>query len=264
MPMIPIYTAQEFIDILPNGRTRPWVAMVDVDGIPTPYVLKLYSKNEHNSDILLREIICHYLARQFDFRTPDIAFIDTYDPTFKNSLKKDQANQLKLSGYKPKFATRLIEPTLPILSRRSNVFLDINDKENLYAFDSFLLNTDRRKDKPNAFINDKQIYLIDHEYAFTNVVKEQASIEGNTWEYYYANHLFYKDLKRYYDKSEFFTTFTYYLDNHMDTRVLYDLPYFLSQLKYPSATFEDLISYLNRIKELSSRFKNLLLHSINR
>jgi hypothetical protein len=189
---------------MPGGSTFPWLVMADVEGVSTPFVVKIYKSEHLKHDIYMKECISSVLAKEFEILTPDSAFI-TFNRDFFKTIDSAQFNQLKASGLnRTKYATRLIEPITPFsVSLRYNP-IDETDIEYIYAFDNLILHRDRDIHKPNIFLSGNKYYLIDHEAILTVTNSAKNDFLNTNWTYNYNTHIFYKMLRRRRDKSQIF------------------------------------------------------------
>lgn len=259
--MIPIYEAIEFVRIMDGGSTSPWLVLVDVNGTSIPYVMKLYRRRHQMHDIVMKEILAATLSTQFEIGETEIAMIKL-TRRFVRTLAEPQLRQLTESGYKTKFATKLIEPAIIYSNSKVTNALDKIDKANIYAFDNLILHRDRRLEKPNLLIDAKSYYLIDNESCLSFPLHAKTSLENNNFDYLYREHLFLTELKKIKDKNSIFDTFGYYLQEGIALKNIDFIPNYLGELHHPYSSFSDVYDYLKSIKRLSSRFINHLSISL--
>jgi hypothetical protein len=220
--MIPIYQAIEFKSVMEGGSTRPWQVTVLKNGMPTSYVVKLYSEkdNEQNCTVF-KECVCSSLAKEFDLQTPEPALVD-FTPDFIETLPDDLRSILTRKDPRLKFATELLEPPYqnysPTLQEK---YLKTYDIGSIYAFDNLILNVDRRKDKPNLLFKEASAVLIDHELTFAtteNTLKELKN--NNIWLHNFKRHIFYDVLSEmnFDEQGSWFDDFSTILQNWLISR----------------------------------------------
>lgn len=257
--IIPKFEAIGFIKILEGGTTKPWLVNIYNNNSIESYVVKLYT-NKHNLDnnSLIKEIISSELAKSFDIQTPDYALINFSD-SFISILPSDIQNDILKFDSKLFFGTKLIEP---VLTTNENLvkIIEFESIALIYAFDNLILNIDRRNEKPNLLIQDKDVFVIDHELTFYYNLNNILETE---WIYNYKNHLFYNYLIElpYSEKIKLFDTFQYYIESILDFKDLDEIfkeldKTFkeLSESSYNPDCYVNIKTYLCKVKNNSSKF----------
>ena len=271
--MLSIYKATKFLEILAiGGHTKPWVIEAEVAGCPQPFVMKVYTTQQIESqNCVTAEVIGNFLASEFDLPVPKAALIDVSSDEFQMSLS-EEANFLLESKIDPriKFGTEFKEPIRkadPELSKKiyANIELDT-----LYAFDNFIRNEDRGQNKTNLLIQDdtQEIWLIDHEVAFQGIDIHTVDtlIEGikeGIWrETFTKYHFAYNYLKNDEDETKsghfcFFMDFLRNLDLNKTNS------YFNQLENYGYSTEkENIVKYLTFVKNNPTLFFTILKDSL--
>ena len=152
---MPIYEAISFQHILEkDGHSKPWVVMVNVEGSPKPYVVKLYKTADIEArNKMTAKVLGNVLANKFALKTPEAAIINFSDD-FRMSLKQNSEDILSEVDERPKFGSYLLEGanTYNIDTKRSEV-RNIVDLAILYAYDYFICNRDRTINNRSLFFS---------------------------------------------------------------------------------------------------------------
>jgi len=169
--------------ILSTGRTRPMIirgACVQT-GIKAEYVVKLKGSDEMYPGSSLNEILASLIAMEMGFLTPEPVIVNITDE-FLETMKHRHGNYMiasKSLGFN--FGSSLekgfqeVIPGQVISKELKEKLLD------LFAFDVFIGNTDRRVDKPNFLSNGKDCLIFDHELAFSFVRLLSFARNPNPW-----------------------------------------------------------------------------------
>jgi hypothetical protein len=260
---LPVFEAIGFQAILDKGgHSKPWVVMVNVDGSPKPYVVKLYKTADIEArNKMTAEVIGNVLAKEFDLKTPNAAIINFSD-AFRMTLNESCEDILADVDERPKFGCYFLEGANSFNSdtKRSEVENIINPAL-LYAYDYFICNRDRTNNKPNLIVKNGIGYLIDHELALEIEAKHLAFDQTLAMDYRYKNHLFYNHLKKQRgDKKHIFDEFELYLSNLN----LHQLDSYFLQLEQMgfNTQKDQIFEYWNKIKGKSTIFVKILTNSI--
>lgn len=192
--MVPIYKAQTFERIIEKGgRNKPWIVSVDTPIGIEPYVVKLFSiKDIQTENALCKEVYGSAYARELGLNTPDFCLIEFSEP-FYDSLPDGLKQIYNAKHNRYAFGSYYLEGA-PTYSA-SNNYSDLADYEieTIYAFDVVIRNVDRRLGKPNILLFEKEAYLIDHEHSLT--IKPGDTPEKLLGIFPYQNHIFHSVLK---------------------------------------------------------------------
>lgn len=259
---LPVYEAISFQKILDRGgHSKPWLVLVDMKGSPHPYVVKLYKTVDIEArNKMTAEVLGNVLAPEFGLNVPTAAIINFSDD-FKMHLNAECEELLSVLDDRPRFGTEFIDAAFLYnqgIARRDT--LDVIDPPLLYAFDYFICNRDRNLHKPNLLIKQGASYLIDHEMALEIDENTFRNFEQQQWDARYQNHLFYRFITKYKDKTNLFDEFLLYLQSLNLTK--YE-SYFnqLNELGFITQK-EIILEYWRLIQKKSTIFANILLSSI--
>ncbi|MBI5739387.1 MAG: hypothetical protein HZA16_01590 [Nitrospirae bacterium] len=195
---IPTLTAASYQRRLESGRTRPCLFICD-DGsgdLNDEYVVKLKAGLENPRVGLTAELMASQLAVFLDIPTPEPAIIEI-DPaiaeiirdqelaaTIRKSAGLNFGSKFVTGGYK----TWPVGEAIPLSLRQTAC--------EIFAFDALIQNPDRHQNKPNILWKGDELYIIDHEMAFSFLY---AIVLSKPWqvseELFLRNHLFYQQLK---------------------------------------------------------------------
>jgi hypothetical protein len=266
MPLLKELNALEIFDLpLKGGTTKPLLVTCD-DG--NQYILKIFKKIHAQQRCYTGAEVCAYLlAKEFNLYIPDGALItipqnlinlykQTNPELYKEIMTKDFANPCFGSHYQG--ALPIHSPTL------LKKYFELHELETIYAFDTFILNEDRKKIKPNILKGQEHYFLIDHDKAFEGYNHTlNVFLENNQWNYY-INHIFFDILKKEEKKennSVKFETFEEYLRLLNIGKIRKQVER-LEALNYSVSECYDWLNYFETIKRNSSIFVTLLKNSI--
>lgn len=183
-----------------SGRTAPAIFGCENESGSWvgEYVVKLRGGIEIRESGLMREIICARLAAHFGIDTPEPAVV-ALEPALAELIAVAQplhAAQIREStglnfGTKlvTGFSTWPVDRFIPEAMWQAAV--------DIFAFDALIQNPDRRHDNPNLFTKGDQVFVYDHEMAFSFLFELFPSpmpwkLEGQS---YLSNHVFYRKLR---------------------------------------------------------------------
>jgi hypothetical protein len=257
------------VDVLPiyleGGTTRPVVVVGD-DG--NQYVLKVFKK-VHTSQRCYTgaEVVSYFMAKEFSINIPDavlitvpsdlINLIDQHNPTMSTLLKTKDLS-------KPCFGSKYHEGLILHSPSLLDKYLDLDELETIFAFDTLILNGDRKKTKPNILRDEANYMLIDHDQAFEGYMKAPEFFNSNNLLPYSSDHIFYDMLKKRESKnndSVKFETFEYYLRSIRTRKIKLQISR-LAELGYGVGECYDWINYIESIKNNYTNFVNVLKQNI--
>lgn len=261
---LPIYEAIGFQRILDKGgHSKPWVVLVNMEGSPRPYVVKLYkTKDIEARNKMTAEVVGNVLASDFGLYAPPAAIINFSDE-FRMQLNNECEELLSDQDMdeRPKFGTEFIEASFLYnqgFGRKKT--LELIAPPLLYAYDYFICNRDRNLHKPNLLINKGQALLIDHEMALEIDENTIGNFADGIWDSRYQHHLFYQFISRYKDKSNLFDEFLLYL-HELNFRKLDSYFNQLEELGFTTHR-ELILEYWQMIQKKSSIFATVLASSV--
>jgi hypothetical protein len=166
--MFPIYKARKFLNQINSkyGHTEPWVVLCEGEKGWGEFVVKIFTEDHLSEKPRVHgEFVGSWFANQFDFMTPDVAWIEL-DQQFLLSLHPEISIKKDLDDTRLKFGSRLVGPFQHFSKgMKKKKFQELLDLDTLYAFDNLIRNHDRGLHKPNLLVKGRDAYLIDHEYA---------------------------------------------------------------------------------------------------
>jgi hypothetical protein len=255
--LLPIYKAKVFESrIEKGGRTRPLVVTVrDNEGHLKQFVVKLYSKSDvQENKALGKEVLLIPLIEEFDLLTPSPALI-RFDQGFINTLPRELQTEVIEKGAYLNFGCEYLDGSLTFNETIPQLTLDeLDNVDTIFAFDVLLRNLDRRLTKPNLLIQERSIYLIDHEFCLI-VNGDYENWEDPTWTFPVKNHVFYPYLSNKIKKTKEYC-FSAFEDNLRRINVS-KLTSYIEQLEaeqIPMPDTEILIDYLRHAKRNSHNF----------
>lgn len=203
--MLPRLHATQFHRFMGSGRTSPALCGCEDEAgnRAGDVVVKLRGGLESGETGLLCELLASRLASYFGLFVPEAALV-VIDADFAGLVAALEAN-----GPHPKRAERMRNSVgLNFGSRQlSDVSMWLVDRAipeamwqaatEVFAFDGLVQNPDRRFDNPNLFTRGNDIYLFDHELAFSFLldILESAAPWRLDGQRYLDDHVFYRKLK---------------------------------------------------------------------
>lgn len=269
---IPVYTAVDFSDELIGGSSYPFIVMVmneEGEYIEQPYVVKVFKqRNIEQYQPTNKEFYANALAKAFDIKVPNAALIYVGEDMIENLKKQEKyANFDLLAGYY--YGSEYFKNNA-LYDKSKLKDLEEWGADNIFAFDTLIVNVDRRTRKPNILIVDEEYYLIDHELTL-NVVKpcnfymDIEHLEAR-WGFFIkkdigkqGEHIFYKVLKEHHSKDQI--TFDEFEGNLRDIDLGGIIASVAEELREREIDVSDaakIIEYLDCIKENRTDFINLL------
>ena len=162
-------TAQEFVRLARNGRTRPvMLVCADATGIEVELFAKLSARCEQGATNLAREVIAACLAGDLGLPVPEPFLVDL-PPVWVASVA-DADLRLAIARSVPvAFGSRLAGQQFA--AWHGGVQLSpamVPGALAIFVFDAIIQNPDRRDGNPNCLIMGEQLRIIDHELAFAH------------------------------------------------------------------------------------------------
>ncbi len=182
-----------------SGRTQPCLFFCeDENGEPRgEYIVKLKAGMESQENGLVAELVASQLATYLDIPTPEAAIINL-DPMWAEAVSDGALLQKIKESIGLNFGSKNITcgfDTWPIGKAVPSGLMQAAAE--IFAFDAMIQNPDRRADKPNVLWNGDQLYIIDHEMAFSFIYDILPQVKP--WEItklkFMSNHLFFGHLK---------------------------------------------------------------------
>ncbi len=196
--VIPTLNAASLQRELIHGRTKPCIFLCeDGNGNLSEYVVKLKAGMETRENGLAAELISSQLADFFDIPTPAPAIINL-DPILAEAIPQSDLFYKMLESEGMNFGSKVITggfKTWPVdESIPSNLHALAVE---IFCFDALIQNPDRRVTKPNVLWKGDELFIIDHEMAFSFIYSVNHT--AKPWEIsklvFMQEHLFYRKLK---------------------------------------------------------------------
>jgi hypothetical protein len=210
---LPVYKAISFHAILDKGgHSKPWVVMVDLEGVPKPYVVKLYKTQDIEArNKMTAEVFGNIMAKEFGLEVPEAAIIN-FTSLFCMQLNNECDQILTEIDGRPKFGSAFIEGCSLYNPQLERAYVkDIINPATLYAYDYFICNRDRGVYKTNLLVKNNIGFLIDHEMALEISPQTKKNFLNGIWDDRYKSHLFYEYLRKSQNKDGIFDEFLFYL-----------------------------------------------------
>ena len=194
------YTVARFHKRVENTRTKPCLVFCeDERGDEVEFYLKLQGSGERAATGLVCEIMAAQFASDLDLPIPESGLLEVTAEFAKTVPNPEIAQQLAQSagwnfgarkvgsGYAAVLAGRVPPPEL------------LHTAAEIFAFDGFIQNSDRRPTNPNLLSNGSGYVMIDHELAFDfidgMVIGWRPPWEGGNLSFL-RGHIFYNVLRQ--------------------------------------------------------------------
>lgn len=264
--MLPTYKATSIEKApLKGGSTQPCLLLVaSHNGKPIgSYVVKIFKyRNIEQLNGTAKEVYANVLARHFELSVPQGALIEV-EQWLINELKKlpEYAGWDITEGVY--FGTSYIEGGIDYTEAVKNK-ISIWDKENIFAFDALIRNTDRTPRKQNLFLIGEQPHVIDHELALKIIAPFEEDLRQKNWAFLVANpkgskHLFLDDLSNFHKKEPItFDQFAENLRNLKPERLLRNEAEQLAEYGIETNDYPNLEKYLQSAVQNTTDFIKIL------
>lgn len=196
--MVPIAKATTFIKSLPSGRTRPCLMICeDESGTRHEVVVKLRYGPESTTRGLICELSASLLAVDLDLSVPS-PFLVEIDSDFYKAISDATLAARFRDSRGLNFGSQYLSPGFSTWPQDKSIPQSmIQDAAEIFAFDILIQNPDRRKDKPNLLRRGDELYIVDHEMAFSFL--RALEPDKHPWlglgMDYIKDHVFYRELK---------------------------------------------------------------------
>jgi hypothetical protein len=261
--MIPIYDAFLLEEKnLIGGSTKPLLLSVNTENGFDKYVVKVFTNKQDNQYApLANEIYSHFLAKEFDIRTPDIALIK-FSKSFIKTLPKDVKMRTQNQGTQLYFGSKYHDGFVQYIAAKHHRAFDVGDIETIFAFDILVRNIDRRGSKPNLLINNNKYLAIDHELCLGITKTFDEYYNANEWQFIGGfrgqkdrMHIFKSRLNRIAKNIDFSVIHEYL--KVMNTKKILDCAEFLNYHNLNMGNIGAINSYLCGVKNRNQEFIKL-------
>lgn len=199
--MIPIVQATTFHRFMATGRTAPALCGCENDAGEAfgDFVVKLKGGLNSPETALASELIASRLASYFGIPIPEPALV-LIEADFADqvaSIQAPKANHVRASvGLN--FGSRYLTDTKIWPVEKSVPEASWSIAVTVFAFDALIQNPDRRFSNPNLFVRGDEVFVFDHEMAFSFIYELSPSSEP--WRLdncnYLTDHVFFNRLRR--------------------------------------------------------------------
>jgi hypothetical protein len=163
------------------------------------FVLKYRGAERMNERASARELIGAFLAMQVGIPVPEPAIVSVND-LFLNLLThhSDYAQIIHSKGLN--FGSQKILETIDLMPNQLLSPLHLKQATRIFIFDIMIQNADRNFQKPNMFLSNNRICVIDHEIAFGFIDTFSFLRSANPWTFNetdvqsFKKHFFYPQL----------------------------------------------------------------------
>jgi len=135
------------------------------------YVLKPTNGERMYPGAAVNELVASFIASELDILTPQPVTIELGDEFILSQSKNSDYDRIKRNkglSFGTKYLPNAFEFTINLEEINKDL---IPELQFIYIFDMFIDNPDRTISKPNMLINDKRVYVIDHELAFSIILE---------------------------------------------------------------------------------------------
>jgi hypothetical protein len=167
-----------------SGANKPVLCRaVNQNGIKEDIVIKLLHGERMSNDAFQKESIASRLATGLQLKTPEPYIAIISDEFVESQLGQLHYDTLRLSKGK-NYSTKYIQG-LEIIGEFDKLNKkQINDALKIFVFDLLIQNPDRtiKHGKPNLFTTGTDLWVLDHEIAFSFLVPIIGQPKTNSWE----------------------------------------------------------------------------------
>ena len=195
---IPRLKAVSVLKILSHGRTKPCLMLAhDEAGNEVEVVVKWRAAMELKASGLVCELMAAMLADDFDLPVPKPYLVEV-EQGFHQVIGAPEVSKLVENSAGLNFGSQKLPPGFSTWAREKPIPLAQRPTAaEIFAFDALIQNADRRRVNPNLLSNGEEIYLCDHEQAFSflaGVIGWQPPWTGQGTDFLH-NHVFFQQLK---------------------------------------------------------------------
>lgn len=166
---LPIVEALVPIKIMSTGRTNPMLINgVDTStGIKADYVVKFKKGAEMSIRSSCNELIALFIGKELSLNVVEPALINI-SKEFINTLQNNDNYKIALDSEGLNYGCKFAGPGfLEFIKNQQLTDNQYYQAQNIFAFDIFISNVDRREGKENMLTNGTDIVIFDHELAFS-------------------------------------------------------------------------------------------------
>jgi hypothetical protein len=198
---LPVIEAQDEYKTLSGGRNKPLLfrGVCQNTYKKGDYVVKFRNSKEMSNEASARELLASFIALQLELLIPPPVLVNIsygFVQTIKGKDSYIDAN----NSIGVNFGCKFIPGNIDVIHNQVLTENQRNQANQIFPFDVFISNSDRRNDKPNLLMDDSgNIFIFDHELAFGFVF--DIFKNKTPWEFrpqdkdWIKNHFFYSYLK---------------------------------------------------------------------
>ena len=212
-----------------TGTTRPMLirGVCSTTGEKSDYVVKFRNAHRMSNESSCRELVAAFIARELDMHVVEPALVNI-SPDFVETLigrdgYKNAANSLGLN-----YGCKHVPGYIEFIRNQSLSISQYDQAQDIFAFDIFVGNADRRFDKQNMLTDGEKILIFDHELAFgfvMDIIKNPEpwliTLGDLDW---IKNHYFYPILRQNEHNFDMFVDSFEVIDENFWNRLLYFIP----------------------------------------
>jgi hypothetical protein len=188
-------------DVFFTGTTQPQLirGICKKTQVKGSYVVKYKSSPRMHPAASCSELIASFIAMELDLNVVEPALIEISEE-FAESMRGRDGYKSAASSQGINFGCKYVEGYLSFTQNQPLNDIQIKQAQEIFPFDIFISNPDRRLDKPNMMSNGKKIIIYDHELAFgfiLDIIKNPTPwIIGDRDLDWIRRHYFYPVLKK--------------------------------------------------------------------
>ncbi len=255
---LPVIIPLREIQVLSSGTTKP----ILIEGlcknlnIKNEYVLKCKNAPRMSTNSLAFELISSLIGIELDLNIPNPVLIELNNE-FTTTIKDQELNKIASNSLGLNFGSLYFEGYMELIRGQSLPNELNNIAKEIFVFDIFISNPDRRIDKPNMLTDGNNILIFDHELAFSftlAIIKNPEPWILNSELSWIKQHYFYDYLKA---NKQNFNTFVNKLDR-IDDKFWNKLETYIP-IEWNFEKMDTIKENLNSFIKNKEKFKNELI-----
>jgi hypothetical protein len=153
--------------VLRTGTTQPMLirCVCKKTGIKDDYVVKFRGSPRMNIISSCNELVASFIAMELDLMVAEPALIEISNE-FVETIRGKDGYRNALNSIGINFGCKNMEGYMEFTNRQVLNENQYKQAEQIFPFDIFISNSDRRIDKPNMLTDGNKILIFDHELAF--------------------------------------------------------------------------------------------------
>lgn len=165
---LPVFQVLQVTEEFKSGSNRPLLvrAVNKADGNRADCVLKPNGGERMGLEAMLREVVAAYWARSWGIHTVEPVLLQVDADLIRVSQGQEWYELLSRSTG-VNYGSIYLSNYRTLLSGQPLNREEFKQAQMIFAFDVFIQNADRRKQKPNLMSNGQNLVIFDHELAFS-------------------------------------------------------------------------------------------------